>query len=159
MTDKTGSERGLRLRPFATLLVVACFALLAGSGLVMYFWRALGDKDLMGLDRGAWNALHTMLGWLMVVGAALHLFPNWGVLAGYLKRRTGRGRIYPRECALAMACVAVAVAGTLLQVPPFSRIAPKEKHGRPPVGAPLDQDDGDARTVPPDREGDGGHDR
>jgi len=68
-------------REWATPLTIGSFALMAVTGLLMFFH----------LDSGLNKTAHEWLGWLMVAGVAAHAAANWlGFKRYFLSSRTGR---------------------------------------------------------------------
>ncbi len=135
MSTEKSPGRAIYARAMVTFTLLAAFAALAGSGLLMYGWRALGAESLLGLGRGEWNAVHTSMSFVVVLAAAFHLCLNWRAIVGYVGRKAGGTAPHLRECLCGVLLVGAVVAGTLLGLPPFSSIAPKEHHGPPPPGA------------------------
>lgn len=77
-------------RHWATPLVMACFTLMAATGVMLFFhWHSPLQKDI-----------HTWLGWGLVAAVMLHVLSN---LAAFKRHFTGHRR------ALALLLVAVAV--------------------------------------------------
>lgn len=69
-------------RDWATPLTIGAFSLMAITGLLMFFH----------LDRGVNKLAHEWLGWVMVIGVALHASVNWPAFKRHLlDNRTGRG--------------------------------------------------------------------
>ena len=62
------------LRPWATPLTIGSFALMATTGILMFFH----------LDSGLNKVAHEWLGWAMVAGVALHATVNWAALKRHL---------------------------------------------------------------------------
>ncbi len=80
------------------------------------------DWTMLGLDKHQWGAVHIMNSILFVIIAGLHLYLNWSMFLGYLKKRTVAGLRMKRELAVATAVAVLFVAGTIADVPPFSSI-------------------------------------
>ncbi len=68
------------LRTWATPLVAGSFALMAVSGVMMFFHL---NSDLS-------KGLHEWAGFVLVAGAVAHLVQNWRAFAGYLRRPVAR---------------------------------------------------------------------
>lgn len=66
----------MTLRTWATPLTAGTFALVAASGILLFFHHA----------PGATRALHEWVGWALAAAVALHLALNWRSLRGYLRR-------------------------------------------------------------------------
>ena len=71
-------------RDWATSLTIGAFGLMAVTGTLMFFHA----------DSGLNKLAHEWLGWLFVVGVALHAFVNWGAFKRYFfSSRPGRAMI------------------------------------------------------------------
>ena len=99
-------------REWATPLTMGSFALMAVTGLLMFFhWD-------MGLNKLA----HEWLGWVMVIGVGLHAAANWlGFKRHVLSNRTGQ---------ITMAVCMVVLAASFFSLPGGKAKAPS-----PPVMA------------------------
>jgi hypothetical protein len=71
----------MRLREWATPLTMGAFALMAATGILMFFH----------LDTGLNKPAHEWLGWAMVVGVGLHAWANWGAFKRYFSNRAALG--------------------------------------------------------------------
>ena len=102
-------------RAFVTLFVTLSFVLIAASGIVLYVsppgrvahWSLW---TLGGLDKEAWQGVHTVFAFLFVLAGAFHLYFNWRVFWSYLRSRLAAGIRMKRELALAAGLV-VAIGG------------------------------------------------
>lgn len=70
-----------RLRPWATPLTIGSFALMATTGILMFFH----------LDSGLNKVAHEWLGWAMVAGVLLHVSLNWMAFKRYFSQPLARG--------------------------------------------------------------------
>jgi hypothetical protein len=93
-------------RPWITPLVVGTFALIAVTGILMFFH----------LDTGLNKTAHEWLSWAMVIGVVLHLVLNWGPFVRYLKQTTARWVI--GACLLVLALSFIPLGGASGE-PPF----------------------------------------
>jgi hypothetical protein len=97
-------------REWATPLTIGAFALMATTGILMFFHL---DGELNKLA-------HEWLGWLMIIGVALHAAVNWMAFKRYfLVSKTGRG---------ILAVSALVIVATFVPLP-----ASDEGGGSPPV--------------------------
>ena len=78
-------------REWATPLTIGAFALMAVTGLLMFFH----------LDNGLQKSVHEWLGWLLVAAVAVHAAANWLGFKRYFQR-LGRGQAILAVCALAL---------------------------------------------------------
>lgn len=129
-----------------TALLAAVFIIL--TSIILYvvpqgrvaYWA---DWRLWGLTKTQWTNLHLNLGVLFLLAVALHTYLNWKPMLSYLKTKTKNLKIFTREFNLALAITLVFLAGTQLEVPPFSTIVAvgqglkdrgAVKYGEPPYG-------------------------
>lgn len=70
-------------REWATPLTAGAFALMAVTGVLMFFH----------LDRGLNHDAHEWLGWAMVVGVGAHVTANFSSFKNHLNSKTGRSII------------------------------------------------------------------
>jgi hypothetical protein len=114
-------------RAFTTTCLSATGAVLALTGLVCYLkppsrisewisWRFLG------LEKGTWEALHTVFALLFVIAAAFHLWFNRRPLLTYLLLRLRTGRERWREMTAALGLTAAFILVTILGVFPAGPI-------------------------------------
>lgn len=78
-------------REWATPLTIGAFALMAGTGLLMFFH----------LDNGLQKSVHEWLGWLLVAAVVVHAAANWLGFKRYFQR-LGRGQVILVACALGL---------------------------------------------------------
>jgi len=67
-----------RLQMWAGPLVIGSFAVMAVTGIMMFFHWNIGAVKLA----------HEWLGWLLVIGGIAHLLVNWRPFLGYFRRPT-----------------------------------------------------------------------
>ncbi len=115
-------------RAFTAFLLLWAFVVLLVSGLVLYVappgrvanwtnWR------LLGLTKGQWESVHTILSFAFVVGALFHILKfNWKVLLNYLKKKAASGLRYRRELVTSLVLSVLFLAGSAADVPPFAQI-------------------------------------
>lgn len=69
-------------RDLATPLTIGAFAIMAGTGILMFFHA----------DTGLNKTVHEWAGWALVAGVALHVAVNWGAFRRYFtSSRLGQG--------------------------------------------------------------------
>lgn len=135
-------------RKITSLTLLLSFALLILTSLVLFvvpegrvaYWS---DWHWLGLSKTQWGDIHTNSGFLFLLTGLVHLFYNWKPLLSYLKNRAKEVQLLSPGVLIALAINLVVVAGTLLQLPPFSslldfgqgfKIAAAQQYGEPPYG-------------------------
>ncbi len=120
-------RRSFSMRGFASLLLTLSFLVMAVSGTMLFLtprgrvahWT---DWTLLGLGKDQWGAVHIMNSILFVLIAGLHLYLNWSLFLGYLKKKAVAGLHMKRELAVAAAVAILMVVGAIASIPPFSSI-------------------------------------
>jgi hypothetical protein len=100
----------LRLKVWAGPLTIGSFAVMAGTGVLMFFH----------LSGGALKLAHEWLGWLMVIGGIAHLAVNWRPLVAYFRKPVSV-TIIAVVCMLGL--VSRAPLGGFERRPPFFNVA------------------------------------
>jgi hypothetical protein len=77
---------------------------------------------LVGLDKEAWQALHTVFAFLFVLAGAFHLYFNWRIFLSYLRSRLSAGIRMKRELGLATALLLAIGVLTVAGLPPFGTV-------------------------------------
>ena len=138
----------MKLKRIASLTALLSFLLILLTSIVLYilphgrvaYWS---DWRLWGLSKDQWGALHINVGILFLITLFVHVYYNWRPMVGYLKTRTQRLRIFTAEFNVSLLLTLACLAGTLLNIPPFSTVmawneavkeAGAKKHGEPPYG-------------------------
>jgi len=114
-------------RAFVTFYVVLSFVVIALSGIVLFVsppgrianwsvWR------MAGLEKANWQAVHTIVAFLFVVAAAFHIYFNWRVILGYLRKRLNEGMRRKRELAASLGVMLALVVATVAGAPPFQTV-------------------------------------
>jgi hypothetical protein len=120
-------------------MVTSIILYIVPAGRVAYWssWK------LWGLSKEAWGAVHTNLGFLLLLTLILHVFYNWSPMLSYLKNRSRQLRIFTPNFNISLAVTLVVVFGTLSGIPPFSSIinlsvsikdGANKFYGEPPYG-------------------------
>jgi hypothetical protein len=115
------------LRKVVSLTLAWMFAVSAISGIMLYiappgriaYWA---DWSLIGLDKGAWDHLHTVTTLLMIIAVALHLYYNWKPFVSYMKDKATKALAATKELLISLAVVIVIGVGSVMQLPPFNLI-------------------------------------
>ncbi len=114
-------------KAFITFYITLSFLVLGLSGLILYvappgrvanwsIWR------FGALTKAQWQAVHTVMSFVFLAAAGLHLSFNWKVLTAYLRSRLHDGMRMKRELAAAVSAGALLLALTVAGVPPFSTL-------------------------------------
>jgi ABC-type Fe3+-siderophore transport system permease subunit len=121
-----------RGRALTALLMLLSFALLASTGLILFFAPRgrianATSWDLLGLSRWQWEDLHASFALLMLAAALPHIWMNRKPLLNHLRQRAAALAVplLPvrfEVLAAAALCVTV-LAGTIWQVPPVSYVS------------------------------------
>jgi hypothetical protein len=95
------------------------------SGIVLYIAphgsvASMLQWKLIGLDKHGWEAVHIIFGFIMVVAGFIHLYFNWKPFISYIKQKTTA--LFSKTFIITTALVALILAGTIYQVPPFSSV-------------------------------------
>lgn len=112
------SQKRFQLRPFTSLFMAFCGTVLALTGIACYIkpptriaeWI---DWRLLLLDRGTWEALHTVFAVLFVIAGTTHITLNYRALLAYVRKSVEAGQARRRELTLA---VTLALAFILLTI-------------------------------------------
>lgn len=98
---------------------------------------------MWGLSKTQWGAIHTNLGFLMLVSGGFHVYYNWRPLTSYLKNKARAIKVFTPNFNVAFGVFTVFVALTLLELPPVSWLqdlrtsledSGARKLGEPPYG-------------------------
>jgi len=114
-------------RGFTVFVLFFTTLILAVSGIVLYIappgrYTHSVDWRVFSIDKGGWEAIHINFSLLVIILASLHIYFNWRVLRGYLRRGVAWTVRYRWELAAATALTALILAGTLLEWPVLSDI-------------------------------------
>ncbi len=132
-------------RALTAFLLLWAFGSLLSSGIVLYVappgrianWT---DWRLLGLTKGQWQAIHTVLGFGFVLAGLFHVFKfNWRVLRNYLRKRAAKGPRYRRELLVSVILAAVFLIGSGLELPPFAQIVALGDYAKNSWAAPEEE--------------------
>ncbi len=79
------------------------------------FWAGW---TMWGLSKGQWGAIHTNMGFLMLVAGGFHIYYNWRPMTSYMKDKARQFRLFTPNFNMALAVFSVFVVLTLLELPP-----------------------------------------
>jgi len=121
------NKKGFKWRGFATFLLALGMLIEIVSGVVLYVtplgrFANWNNWTLMGLDKHAWGAVHTVFGFLLLIIIMLHLYFNWKVIVHFVWNKLHSTFNLKWELALSLLLVAGIFAGTLWNIPPFSTV-------------------------------------
>ncbi len=80
------------------------------------------DWRLLGFNKGQWEAIHTMSGYVGTLAAVFHLVLNWKVLRSYLRDRARHAYRLKAEFVVALFLTVVIWLGAAYHIPPFSMV-------------------------------------
>jgi len=114
-------------RVFTSLSLVTTGLVLACTGTICYLKPPSRIAEwigwqFLGLEKSAWEALHTIFAWLFVVAALIHITYNRKALWKQMKVRLEKGREHWRELTAAVTLTVAFILVTLLNVFPASPI-------------------------------------
>ncbi len=109
-------------RGFAVFVLVFTALVLTLSGIVLYIappgrYTNWTDWQVFSITKSGWEAIHINFSLLFVILVSLHIYFNWRVLRGYLRRGIAWTVRYRLELATATALIALVWAGSVLEWP------------------------------------------
>jgi hypothetical protein len=125
-TERVTERSPLQWRGLTSFIMTLAFLVLATTGVVLYVspqgrvanWTGW---SVLGLHKEQVAAVHYSASLLLVIASAFHLYFNWQVLVRYLVLQR---RVHlKRELIGAIVLVTIIIAGTILEIPPFSSIS------------------------------------
>ena len=110
-----------------TFLVVLALVVDAVSGIILYItppgriahW---GNWTLWGLNKGGWQAIHTVFSFLLLLVIVGHLYFNWRVLVHFFWSKIQNALNLKWELAVATVIILIVFMGTLWNVQPFKSV-------------------------------------
>ncbi len=142
----------MNLRKLTSLILAWSFVILAVTSIVLYiipsgrvaFWA---NWTLWGLDKHAWGALHTNVGYLFIAVSIIHIVLNWKLIVNYIKKKAKEkvkeNAKLNKDMIWSVVIVLFFSVFTIADLPPVNWIQAigdglKEnsevKHGSPPYG-------------------------
>ena len=120
-------KKKFKMRAFTAMMMLWSFVLETVSGIVLYIvppgrvanWT---NWKLWGLTKQGWGAVHTILGYVFLIFALLHIYYNWKPIVSYIKRKVHTGLRMRKEMAVSLIVTILVTALTIAAVPPFSTI-------------------------------------
>lgn len=138
----------MSLRKVTSLTTLLSFILLILTSVLVYIkpqgkianWA---NWEILGLDKGQWEALHTNLGILFIVAGLIHTILNWNLIMAYLKTKARKVRVFTLDFNISLIITLAITLMTLFELPPIHGIqtfcdslkdSAAEKYGVPPYG-------------------------
>jgi len=120
-------DGGFRFRGFISLLVTFSGLIMIVSGIVAYampegriaYWT---DWRFWGLGKEQWGTIHTVLGFVFVIGTVFHLIFNWKALLSYLKDKVKKTYSMRSELVMVLIVTILCTHGSIAGVPPFTTV-------------------------------------
>jgi hypothetical protein len=132
---------------FTSLLLTLAFVAISFSGVILFLtprgrmanWTGW---TMLGLEKNAWTAIHLNISLLFLIAAALHIFFNWGMLWGYVKKKARLSLNLKIEMLAACVIAGLVLVGTIKAIPPFEKLLAfneqiKDYWEQKPVTAPV----------------------
>jgi hypothetical protein len=124
MTDK---KRHFKMRAFTAMMMLWSFILETVSGIVLYIvppgrvanWT---NWKLWGLTKHGWGAVHTILGYVFLIFALLHIYYNWKPIMSYIKRKVQSGLRMRKEMTVSVVVTLIITVMTIASIPPFGSV-------------------------------------
>jgi hypothetical protein len=123
------------------------FLALGFSGVILYLtprgrvanWTGW---TMLGLEKQGWQAIHINIALLFLIVAGLHLYLNWGLFWGYIKKKACLSLNLKVEMLVAVVIAGGILVGTIKGVSPFGALMTlnyqiKDYWEREPVTAPM----------------------
>jgi biotin operon repressor len=97
---------------------------------------------MLGLEKQGWQAVHINIALLFLIVAGLHLYLNWGMFWGYIKKKASFSANLKLEMLVAILIAGGVLVGTIEGVSPFGALLTlnyriKDYWEREPVTAPI----------------------
>ena len=110
-------------RGLVSLTLFVSGTIAAITGLILYIVPAGRIAnwviwDLFGLPKEAWQAIHTLSSYLLLIFGILHVINNWRSITNYIFRKTG-GLNQKRELTLAILFSVIIIASAVFRLPPL----------------------------------------
>jgi hypothetical protein len=127
MAEKIQRWYTIKWRNLASLFLALSGIIILVSGIVLFVappgrYAHAVDWCILGLDKGQWEAAHTMFSFVAVIFAIIHLVINWKSLVNYLWKRTKQAYRLKRELTISILLILIIGVGTIMAWPPFSTI-------------------------------------
>jgi hypothetical protein len=123
----TANKKTFRIRAFTAMMMLWSFIIETVSGVVLYIvppgrvanWT---NWKLWGVTKHGWGSIHTILGYVFLVFACLHIYYNWKPIVSYIKRRVKSGIRLRAELTVSVLVTLIVTVLTIAAIPPFSSV-------------------------------------
>ncbi|NOZ73286.1 MAG: DUF4405 domain-containing protein [Chloroflexi bacterium] len=127
MTTKRNVLHAIKWRNLASFFLTTSGIIILVSGVILYIappghYAHAVDWRILGLDKGQWEALHTLFSYAAVLFAIIHIVVNWKILVNYLWDRAKHAYRLKREFIIAILLTLLIGVGTIENWPPFSTV-------------------------------------
>jgi hypothetical protein len=127
MRVKKNRWYAIKWRSFSSFFLTFSSLVILLSGVVLFIappgrYANAAEWRILGLGKGEWEALHTLLSYVAVVFSVVHLVLNWKVLVHYLWDRTKHAFQLKREFSLSILLLLVVCFGSVFSWSPFEEI-------------------------------------
>ncbi len=115
-------------RAFLSLFLLLTMIMVSVSGIILAIApsgnvASVIDFKVFGLDKTAWENIHTIFGYAMIIAICFHLKYNWRVLVGSFRKYVGKiKKIRLLEFIIAVALFLFIFIGTMYNIPPMSSV-------------------------------------
>ena len=142
-----------QIKASVSLLLSLFFLVLGFSGVILYLtprgrvanWTGW---TMLGLEKQGWQAVHINIALLFLIVAGLHLFLNWRMLWGYIKKKATFSLNLKLEMLVAILIAGGVLVATIKGASPFGALMTlnyriKDYWERDPVTAPVPHPEGE----------------
>jgi hypothetical protein len=117
----------LKWRSLTSFFLTFSGIMITLSGIILYFappgrFANAANWHLLWMDKGQWEAQHTLFSYAAVIFGIVHIVFNWKVLLNYLWNRPRKAYELNRELVISLALTALILVGTAAAWPPFGTI-------------------------------------
>lgn len=124
---KNEKRKKFKLRPFVSFFMTFSFIHLIITSIVLYIvppgrFANWTNWKLLGISKGGWQALHTIMGFVFIIFAVIHLILNWKVFINFIRSRVKKALNRTWELAASLALVILITTGSIYNWIPFSAV-------------------------------------
>ena len=121
------SEKKFKLRPFVSLFTALSFIHLIISSVILYIappgrFANYTNWKLFGITKSGWEAQHTIIGFLFIGFAVIHLILNWKPFINYIRSKAKKAINRTWELIAAVVLVVFISLGAGYNLVPFSSV-------------------------------------
>ena len=115
----------MKLKKITSLVMLWAMIMMTYTGVILYIaphgrvanWT---NWELFGWDKDQFAQIHTTFMALFIVATLLHIYYNFKPMVSYMKSTMKKFIFFTKEMIVALGITGLFIAGTLLDVPPFS---------------------------------------